>query len=67
MFLLIKEPNFIISLGTSKPGQNNYKVSTNNCRSIRKNGIFSRARNLILEKMYNKMVRRAYKTIGLAI
>ena len=67
IFPLIKKPDFVISLGTSKPGRNNYKVSTNNCRSIRKNGIFSRARNLILEKMRNKTVRRAYKTLGLAI
>ena len=67
MFPLIKEPNFIISLGTSKPRQNNYEVSTDNCRSICKNGMFSRARDLILEKMRDKTVRRAYKTIGLAI
>jgi len=67
MFPLIKKPDFIISLGTGKPGQNNYKVSTNNCRSIYKNGIFSRARHLILEKIRDKTVRRAYKTVGLAI
>jgi len=57
MFPLVKELNFIISLGTSKPRQNNYKVSINNCRSIRKNGMFSKARDLILEKMRNKTVR----------
>lgn len=66
MFPLIKEPNFVISLGTGKPGRNNYEVSTNDCRSIRKNGMFSRARDLILEKMRDKTVRRAYKTVGLA-
>lgn len=28
MFPLLKEPNFVISLGTGQPGQNNYEVST---------------------------------------
>jgi hypothetical protein len=67
MFPLIKEPDFIISLGTSEPRQNNYKVSTDDCWSIYKNGMFSRARDLVLEKMCDKTVRQAYKTVRLAI
>jgi hypothetical protein len=67
MFLLVKEPNFIISLGTSKLGLKNYKVSIDNYYSIRKNGMFPRTRNLILEKMRNKTVERAYKTVRLAV
>ncbi|PVH90608.1 FabD/lysophospholipase-like protein [Periconia macrospinosa] len=66
MFPLLKEPNFVISLGTGEPGQKNYEVSTEDCRNIRKNGMFTRFRDLILEKMRDKTVRRAYKTIGLA-
>lgn len=66
MFPLLKEPNFVISLGTGEPGQKNYEVSTEDCRNIRKNGMFARFRDLILEKMRDKTVRRAYKTIGLA-
>ena len=66
MFPLVEEPDFVISLGTSKLGLKNYEVSTDNCRSICKNGMFPRTRNLILEKMRDKMVRRAYKTVRLA-
>jgi hypothetical protein len=66
MFPLLKEPNFVISLGTGEPGQKNYEVSTEDCRDIRKNGMFARIRDLIMEKMRDKTVRRAYKSIGLA-
>ena len=66
MFPLLKEPNFVISLGTGEPGQKNYEVSTEDCRNIRKNGMFARIRDLIMEKMRDKTVRRAYKSIGLA-
>ena len=63
MFLLIKKLDFV---STGELGQNNYKVFTNNCRSIHKNGMFSKAHDLILKKMRDKTVRRVYKTIGLA-
>ncbi|KAF1974496.1 FabD/lysophospholipase-like protein, partial [Bimuria novae-zelandiae CBS 107.79] len=63
MFPLSKEPNFVISLGTGEPGQKNYEVST---ADSRKNGMFARIRDLIMEKMRDKTVRRAYKSIGLA-
>ena len=38
-----------------------------NCRSIRKNGMFPKTYNLILKKIRDKIVRRAYKTIRLAV
>ena len=67
MFPLVEEPDFVISLGTGEPGPKNYQVSTDDCRSIRKNGMFPRTRDLILEKMRDKTVRRAYKTVRLAV
>ena len=66
MFPLLEEPDFIISLGTGEPGPNNYEVSTDDCRNIRKNGMLARTRDLILEKMRDKTVRRAYKTVKVA-
>ncbi|KAF2182627.1 hypothetical protein K469DRAFT_711798 [Zopfia rhizophila CBS 207.26] len=62
MFPLVGEPDFVISLGTGEPGPRNYDLSTDDSRSIRKNGMFTRSRDLILEKMRDKPVRRAYKT-----
>jgi len=67
IFLLVKKPDFIISLGTSKPGLKNYQVSIDDCHSIQKNKIFPRICDLILKKMYNKMVKQAYKTIRLVV
>jgi len=67
MFPLVKEPDFVISLGTSKPGPKNYEVSIDNYYSIWKSGMFPRTRNLILEKIRDKMVRRACKTVRLAV
>ncbi|KAF1965189.1 FabD/lysophospholipase-like protein [Bimuria novae-zelandiae CBS 107.79] len=58
MFPLLKEPNFVISLGTGEPGQNNYEISTEDCRNIRKNGMFTRICNLIMEKMRDKTIYR---------
>ena len=66
IFLHIKELDFVISLGTSKPRQKNYKVSTEDCHDIQKNGMFQRLHSLILEKMRDKSVRRAYKIVRLA-
>jgi hypothetical protein len=55
-----------VSLGTGEPGPSNYDVSTDDCRSIRKNGMLRRLGDLIMEKTRDKTVRRAYKMVGLA-
>jgi hypothetical protein len=59
-------PDFVVSLGTGEPGPSNYDVSTDDCRSIRRNGMLRRFSDLLLEKTRDKTVRRAYKTAGLA-
>ena len=66
MFPLAEEPDFVISLGTGEPGPNNYQTSTSDCRKLRGNGMILRTRDLIMERMRDKAVRRAYKIVKTA-
>lgn len=65
LFPLVKKPDFVISLGTGEPGRKNYDVSAGDCRSVWKNGMLRRSLGLVSERMREKPIRRACKTIGL--
>lgn len=60
------QPDFVISLGTGESGTSNYDVSTSDCRSLRKNGMMHRMRDLLLERMRDRTVQRACKSVALA-
>lgn len=60
------QPDFVVSLGTGEPGPSNYDVSTSDCRSVRKNGMLHRIRDLLLEKTRDRTVQRACKSVALA-
>lgn len=60
------QPDFVISLGTGGPGPAKYDVSTDDCRSVRKNGMLRRLCDLLLEKTRDRVVQRAWKSVALA-
>tara|TARA_R110002003_G_scaffold3241_3_gene24948 strand:+ start:6705 stop:7199 length:495 start_codon:yes stop_codon:yes gene_type:complete len=66
LFLHAGQPDFVVSLGTGEPGPRNYDVSTSDCRSVRKNGMLCRIRDLLLEKTRDRAVQRACKSVALA-
>jgi hypothetical protein len=66
LFPHTSQPDFVVSLGTGEPSPSNYDVSTSDCRSLRKNGMFCRIRDLLLEKMRDRGVQRACKSVALA-
>jgi hypothetical protein len=57
-------PDFVISLGTGEPGLSNYETSTEDCRSVRNNGILQRLCHVMTEKTRDKTVRRAYNFLA---
>ncbi|KAF2818135.1 FabD/lysophospholipase-like protein [Ophiobolus disseminans] len=60
------QPDFVVSLGTGEPAPSNYDVSTTDCRSVRKNGMLCRIRDLLLEKTRDRAVQRACRSVALA-
>ncbi|KAF1961321.1 hypothetical protein CC80DRAFT_589712 [Byssothecium circinans] len=66
LFPHASQPDFVVSLGTGEPSPSNYDVSTSDCRGVRKNGMLCRIRDLLLEKMRDRGVKRACKCVALA-
>jgi hypothetical protein len=64
IFPIKKKLDYIISLGTGEPGLQNYEATTEDCRNTWKNGMFRRGYHLMLERMREKPLRRAYKMVG---
>jgi hypothetical protein len=56
----------VISLGTGEPTQTSYDVSTEDRRGLPKYKMLPRIRDLILEKMRDKTVRKVYQALGYA-
>jgi hypothetical protein len=63
LFPKLKAPDFVISLGTGEPAQTNYDVSTKDRRNRRKYKMFQRIKDLFMERMRERTVRKVYKRI----
>ena len=61
-FLLTKEPDFVVSLGTSEPKLKNNDISVAGLYNIWKNGAFPRLCRMFWEKMRDRKIRQAFKT-----
>jgi hypothetical protein len=61
LFPRLKAPDFVISLGTGEPAETSYDVSTEDRRSLREYKMLHRIKDLFMEKMRDKTVRKVYK------
>lgn len=60
------QPDFVVSLGTGEPNPRNYDVSTNDHRSMGKNGALRRMYDLLVEKTRDRTVQRVCKDVAFA-
>ncbi|KAF2752463.1 FabD/lysophospholipase-like protein [Pseudovirgaria hyperparasitica] len=63
LFPYVAEPDMVLSLGTGEPAPAAYEADKQDRRSLRKSGMFTRARDLLLEKMRDGTVRRVLNGI----